>query len=180
MRRVLSLYACCFFLLCGQAYADFESEVIDLVNVERAAEGLAPLNYDARLAAAARDHSEDMGLQDYFSHTSLDGRTVSERIEDAGYSWNTYGENIAAGQPTPEDVIDSWMSSQGHRANILNPNFCDIGVGYTYVADSFYRITGRRILDAKAVSVPVRKLPPIQLPQRPAQVAVLRRKETSR
>lgn len=139
MRRVLSLYACCFFLLCGQAYADFESEVIDLVNVERAAEGLAPLNYDARLAAAARDHSEDMGLQDYFSHTSLDGRTVSERIEDAGYSWNTYGENIAAGQPTPEDVIDSWMSSQGHRANILNPNFCDIGVGYTYVADSFYR-----------------------------------------
>ena len=91
----------------GQVYADFESEVVDLVNVERAAEGLAPLSYDARLAAAARGHSEDMGLQNYFSHTSLDGRTVSDRITDAGYDWNTYGENIAAGQPTPEDVIDS-------------------------------------------------------------------------
>jgi hypothetical protein len=126
-------------LLCGQAYADFESEVIDLVNVERAAEGLAPLSYDASLAAAARGHSEDMGLQDYFSHTSLDGRTVSDRITDAGYTWNTYGENIGAGQPTPEDVIDSWMSSSGHRANILNPNFCDIGIGYAFVADSTYR-----------------------------------------
>ena len=139
MRRVLSIFVCCFLLLCGQVYADFESEVIDLVNVERAAEGLPPLSYDASLAAAARDHSEDMGLQNYFSHTSLDGRTVPDRIEDAGYFWNTYGENIAAGQPTPEDVIDSWMSSSGHRANILNPNFCDIGVGYAYVASSTYR-----------------------------------------
>jgi uncharacterized protein YkwD len=71
-------------MLCGQVYADFESEVLDLVNVERAAEGLTPLSYDARLAAAARSHSEDMGLQNYFSHTSLDGRTVSDRITDAG------------------------------------------------------------------------------------------------
>jgi hypothetical protein len=126
-------------MLCGQVYADFESEVLDLVNLERAAEGLAPLSYDARLAAAARGHSEDMGLQDYFSHTSLDGRTVSDRISDAGYTWNFIGENIAAGQPTPEAVIDSWMSSSGHRANILNPNFCDIGVGYAYVAASTYR-----------------------------------------
>ena len=139
MRRILSLCACCFFVLCGQVYADFESEVIDLVNVERAAAGLAPLSYDARLAAAARGHSEDMGLQNYFSHTSLDGRSVSDRIIDEGYTWNSYGENIAAGQPTPEDVIDSWMSSSGHRANILNPNFCDIGVGYAYVAASPYR-----------------------------------------
>ena len=139
MRRVLNLFACCFFLLSGPVYADFESEVIDLVNVERDAEGLPPLSYDASLADAARGHSEDMGRQDYFSHTSLDGRSPGDRIEDAGYTWNTYGENIAAGQPTPEDVIDSWMSSSGHRANILNPNFCDIGVGYAYVADSTYR-----------------------------------------
>jgi hypothetical protein len=138
VRRVLFLFVCCFFLLCGHVYADFESDVIDLVNVERAAEGLDPLSYDASLAAAARDHSEDMGLQDYFSHTSLDGRTVSDRITTAGYSYNAYGENIGAGQPTPEDVIDSWMSSSGHRANILNPNFCDIGVGYAYVAGSTY------------------------------------------
>jgi len=139
VKQVLSLCVCCFFLLGGLADADFESEVIDLVNVERAAAGLAPLSYDADLADAARGHSEDMGWQDYFSHTSLDGRTAGDRIEDAGYTWNAYGENIAAGQPTPEDVIDGWMSSPGHRANILEPNFCDIGVGYAYVAASTYR-----------------------------------------
>jgi hypothetical protein len=113
--------------------------VIDLVNAERAAEGLHPLNLDPNLATAARNHSEDMGLQDYFSHTSIDGRTVPERITAAGYFYNTYGENIAAGQPTPEDVIDAWMASSGHRANILNSNFCDIGVGYAYLAGSTYR-----------------------------------------
>ncbi len=139
VKRTLCFFVCCFFLLSPYVYADFESEVIDLVNVERAAQGLHPLSYDHHLATAARDHSEDMGLQDYFSHTSLDGRTVPDRITAAGYFYNTYGENIAAGQPTPEAVIDAWMSSSGHRANILNPNFCDIGVGYSYLADSSYR-----------------------------------------
>ena len=86
--------------------------MIDLVNVERAAEGLPPLSVDASLASAARAHSEDMGLQDYFSHTGLDGRSPADRIADAGYAWNYMGENIAAGQPTPEDVIDSWMASE--------------------------------------------------------------------
>jgi len=125
-------------LLGGQVYADFESDVIDLVNIEREARGLHPLAYDDSLAAAARDHSEDMAVQDYFSHTSLDGRTVGDRITDAGYSYNTYGENIGAGQPTPEVVVNSWMSSSGHRANILNANFCDIGVGYAYESGSTY------------------------------------------
>jgi hypothetical protein len=113
--------------------------VVDLVNAERAAQGLHPLGVDHNLATAARDHSEDMGLQGYFSHTSLDGRTAPDRITAAGYSYNTYGENIAGGQPTPENVIDAWMSSSGHRANILNSNFCDIGVGYAYLANSTYR-----------------------------------------
>ena len=139
MRRPLYLIVIFLFLTSGYAYADFESEVLDLVNVERAAQGLHPLSADHNLATAARNHSEDMGLQGYFSHTSLDGRTVPDRIKAAGYSYNTYGENIAGGQPTPEDVIDAWMSSSGHRANILNSNFCDIGVGYAYLADSTYR-----------------------------------------
>jgi len=125
-------------LLSGSVYAGFEADVIDLVNVERDAAGLPPLSYDASLAAAARAHSEDMGLQDYFSHTSLDRRTALDRIEDAGYACDTCGENVAGGQLTPEEAIDSWMSSSVHRANILNPDFCDIGVGYTYVADSTY------------------------------------------
>jgi len=139
VRRSLCLIVLCFLMTSGVVSADFESEVIDLVNAERAAQGLHPLNLDHNLATAARDHSEDMGLQDYFSHTSLDGRTVSDRITAAGYFYNTYGENIAAGQPNPENVIDAWMSSSGHRANILNPNFCDIGVGYAYLVDSPYR-----------------------------------------
>ena len=139
MRRTLCLIVFCLLLTSGDVYADFESEVIDLVNAERAAQGLHPLGVDHNLATAARDHSEDMGLQGYFSHTSLDGRTVPDRITAAGYSYNTYGENIAGGQSTPEDVIDAWMSSSGHRANILNSNFCDIGVGYAYLADSPYR-----------------------------------------
>ena len=119
MRRTLYFFVICFFLLSGYAYADFESEVIDLVNAERATQGLHALNVDDNLATAARDHSEDMGLQDYFDHTSLDGRTVSDRITAAGYFYNAYGENIAAGYQPPEDVIDGWMSSSGQRANIV-------------------------------------------------------------
>ncbi len=138
MSRTLCIFLFCFFLISGYAYADFETDVIDLVNVERAAQGLHPLSYDHQLAAAARDHSEDMGLQGYFSHTSLDGRTLPDRITAAGYSYNTYGENIAAGYQTPEAVIAGWMNSTGHRANILNSNFCDIGVGYVFLADSPY------------------------------------------
>ena len=139
MRRLLYLIVICLYLTSGYVYGDFESEVLDLVNIQRAAQGLHPLSVNHNLATAARDHSEDMGLQGYFSHTSLDGRTVPDRITAAGYFYNTYGENIAGGQPTPEDVIDAWMSSSGHRANILNSNFCDIGVGYAYLADSTYR-----------------------------------------
>ena len=139
VKRLLYLIFFCLFLTSSYVYADFESEVLDLVNAERAAQGLHPLAADTNLATAARDHSEDMGLQDYFSHESLDKRTVADRITAAGYSYNTYGENIAAGQPTPERVVDAWMSSSGHRANILNPIYCDIGVGYAYLANSTYR-----------------------------------------
>jgi len=139
VRRVLVLIACCFFLFSESVYADVEDDVIDLVNAERAAVGLHPFNYNSNLAAAARDHSEDMGWQDYFSHTGLDGSSPADRVTAAGYSYNRLGENIAAGQPTPEIVVDAWMASPGHKANILDPDFCDIGVGYAYVADSTYR-----------------------------------------
>ena len=138
MKRALCLFTICFFLSAVIVHADFESEVTVLVNVERTAEGLGPLSYDANLTSAARGHSQDMGLNDYFNHTSQDGRSPGDRITAAGYSWNTYGENIAAGQSTPATVVAGWMNSPGHRANILNPDFCDIGVGYAYVASSTY------------------------------------------
>jgi hypothetical protein len=138
VRRAVLLFLFCLYPLCGPVYADFETDVIDLVNAERSAHGLHSLNYDANLASAARDHSEDMGVQDYFSHTGLDGRTAADRITAAGYSYSTFGENIAGGYATPQAAVDAWMSSAGHRANILNSNFCDIGVGYMYVSNSTY------------------------------------------
>ena len=107
-----------------------ESEVLDLVNRERKIAGLNPLDNDDRLTRAARGHSEDMAQQNYFSHTSLDGRSPGDRIKAEGYSGFTYGENIAAGYSTPVAVMNAWMNSPGHRANILNPSFCDIGVGH--------------------------------------------------
>ncbi|MBI4773009.1 MAG: hypothetical protein HY788_02315 [Deltaproteobacteria bacterium] len=115
-----------------------EEEVFNLVNQERAANSLSGLNCDDRLVSAARNHSEDMAENDYFDHTSLDGRAFSVRITEAGYIWNYAGENIAAGYSTPQTVMNGWMNSSGHRANILEPNFCDLGVGYAYGESSTY------------------------------------------
>ena len=116
-----------------------EMEVINLVNQERLIEGLHIYSPDDRLTDAARGHSEDMALNNYFAHTSLDGRAFFDRITDAGYFWSKCGENIAAGYSTPQAVVDGWMNSPGHRANILHPDFCNIGVGYAYDAGSSYR-----------------------------------------
>ena len=115
-----------------------EEEVVAAVNLERQIYNLGPLQSDSSLHAAALGHSEDMARNDYFSHTSLDGRSAGERISQAGYSWNTYGENIAAGYSTPAAVVEGWMNSAGHRANILSGSFCDIGVGLAYSAASRY------------------------------------------
>ena len=133
MKRTSYVVVICIFLFSAIVYADFESDVIDLVNAERLSQGLHPLANDADLAEAARSHSEDMGTQDYFSHTSLDGRTPADRVNDTGYSWSYLGENIACGQATPQAVMNSWMASSGHRSNILNANYCDIGVGYAFI-----------------------------------------------
>jgi uncharacterized protein YkwD len=114
------------------------NEVLALVNLERQIQKLHPLQSDSRLQAAASGHSQDMAAQNYFDHTSLDLRTPGMRISQAGYSWSTYGENIAAGYPTPAAVVEGWMNSSGHRANILSSAFCDLGVGYAYAAESTY------------------------------------------
>ena len=125
-------------LFAGVAQADFESEVIELVNVEREARNLHPLSYNQELTVAARLHSQDMADQNYFNHTSLDGREFYERIIDAGYNYRNCGENIAAGYASPEAVVEGWMNSDGHRRNILDPDYCDIGVGYAAVAGNQY------------------------------------------
>ena len=120
------------------APSGFETAVLDLVNQQRAAQNLRPLNWNNQLHEAARDHSEDMAANNYFSHTSLDGRTAWDRMEDAGYQWGSAGENIAAGYSTPQAVVNGWMNSAGHRQNILSPGYCDLGVGYAYDPSSTY------------------------------------------
>lgn len=104
-------------------------QVVALVNSERAAAGCGPLKEDSQLRAAAQGHSDDMAARDFFAHTSPDGKDPGDRTTAAGYRWSTYGENIARGQQTAQSVMDSWMKSPGHKANILNCSFKDIGVG---------------------------------------------------
>jgi uncharacterized protein YkwD len=108
-----------------------EDSVIELTNKARATAGCAPLRFDVRLRTAARRHSTDMGLHDYFSHTSQDGDTFADRIEAAGYP-HPGAENIARGYQTAAEVMDGWMNSPGHRANILNCGLRTIGVGVYY------------------------------------------------
>jgi uncharacterized protein YkwD len=109
--------------------AAFEAEVVSLVNIERGKAGCDALTVDDRLTAAARGHSADMAARNYFSHTTPEGLEFATRITNAGYRWSGAGENIAKGQRTPADVMSSWMNSAGHKANILNCGFKDIGVG---------------------------------------------------
>ncbi|MGW4165155.1 CAP domain-containing protein, partial [Streptomyces sp. NPDC004788] len=104
-------------------------QVIDLVNAERAKAGCGPVTENALLTRAAQGHSDDMAARDFFDHTNPDGDGPGERVTAAGYRWSTYGENIAKGQRTPAEVMDSWMNSPGHRANILNCSFREIGIG---------------------------------------------------
>ncbi|MFC5201589.1 MULTISPECIES: sigma-70 family RNA polymerase sigma factor [Streptomyces] len=105
------------------------AQVVALVNKERATAGCGPLTEDAQLEKAAQAHSDDMAARNFFEHTNPDGADPGQRITAAGYRWSTYGENIAQGQQTPEAVMESWMNSPGHRANILNCAFKNIGVG---------------------------------------------------
>jgi len=88
----------------------------------------APLRWNQKLEQAAASHSADMAAKDYFSHTSADGRTLTDRIEATGYAWSSLGENIAAGQATVADVIDGWMGSDGHCANLMSPAFDETGL----------------------------------------------------
>ncbi|MFB7617257.1 CAP domain-containing protein [Kitasatospora sp. NPDC056181] len=109
--------------------AEYAQQVVDLVNAQRAQNGCGPLTAEPRLATAAQGHSEDMAARNYFDHASPEGYHADHRIEATGYRWSAWGENIARGQKDPAAVMDAWMNSPGHRANILNCSFKQIGVG---------------------------------------------------
>lgn len=110
--------------------SEYELKVLELVNIEREKNGLSALTWNSKLAEVARTHSMDMAERNFFSHTNPDGKSPFDRIKAYGISYSRAAENIAVGQSTPEEVVESWMNSEGHRANILNSSFTSLGVGY--------------------------------------------------
>lgn len=129
------------------AYDDFETEVVRLVNLERAAGAncgsggnfapAGPVTMQMHLQQAARCHSVDMAENDFFSHTGTGGSTFIQRCRAAGYTGTPSGENIGAGYSSPASVVNGWMNSDGHCANIMKANVTQMGIGY-------FRKTGTR------------------------------------
>ena len=115
-----------------------EQEVLLLVNQERASQQLPPLSLDDRLLAAAQGHALDMATNNFVSHTGSDGSSARDRQLSAGYTGPSWGENVAGGFFSPVTVVNAWMNSPGHRANILNSSFEHIGVGWAYQAGTTY------------------------------------------
>lgn len=113
----------------------FINRVANLINVERTRADLDTLKVDSQLSQAAQIHSNSMAKNDFFSHVGIDGSSPFDRIQDAGYEYSTAAENIAAGYQTPKEVVQGWMGSAGHRANILNPDLTEIGIGHEYLAN---------------------------------------------
>ncbi len=116
-------------LTMSTAEETYAHAVLDIVNQERAQASLAPLQWLDGATAAAYYHSTDMDVRNYFAHTDPDGKGPTERLNDQGVVWTSAGENIARGYPDPKSVMDAWMSSSGHRANILSPWYTHLGVG---------------------------------------------------
>ena len=106
---------------------DYAQQVVDLVNAEREKAGVPPLTHNKTLCEAAMQRSNEMVFK--FDHYRPDGTRFDSILEGKYDGWTTIGENIAAGQETPEAVVKDWMNSEGHRKNILNPDFTQIGVG---------------------------------------------------
>jgi uncharacterized protein YkwD len=133
---------------CGKDAVKFQSRALQQVNGYRksgydcGSQGYfapaKPLAWSSALQSAASGHSVDMATHNYFSHTGLDGSDPGDRITRAGYAWSTWGENIAAGYDTVREVVDGWMQSDDHCANIMNPGFRDMGLACAESANSDY------------------------------------------
>ncbi len=114
----------------AEGLSDFEAQVVELTNAERRKNGLSDLQADTQLSSVARKKSTDMQQNNYFSHTSPTYGSPFDMMRDQGVSYTAAAENIAQGQRTPQEVVQAWMNSEGHRKNIMNGNFTHIGVGY--------------------------------------------------
>jgi uncharacterized protein YkwD len=123
------------------SWVAFEDEVLRLTNIKRASEqscggtpypSVPPLTMNAKLREAARCHSLDMAVRDFFSHISPDGDSPLDRANTAGYAWSDLGENVAAGPPDPSVVVPGWMNSPPHCTGIMSSDLPEIGVGYAF------------------------------------------------
>ncbi len=110
--------------------AQWRDEVLRLVNVERARAGLNPVVHNQTLEDQAIEYACEMIHYDFFAHVNpVTGSQLQDRAAEFGYDYRMIGENLAAGQSSPEQVMSQWMASEGHRDNILNPDFTELGVG---------------------------------------------------
>ena len=110
-------------------------QVVMITNQRRAENGRALLTMNVALNNAAQGHSNYQASINTMTHTGAGGTNAGQRIAAAGYSWSAWGENVAYGYPDAASVMNAWMNSSGHRANILNGNFTEIGVGLAYTSD---------------------------------------------
>lgn len=114
----------------GSTVSQYEREVVSLCNEIRASYGLSPLTINEKLCQLAEMKSQDMADRNYFDHQSPTYGSPFDMLKSHGVSYRSAGENIAKGYSTPQAVVDAWMKSEGHRANILNSTYAEIGVGY--------------------------------------------------
>jgi uncharacterized YkwD family protein len=110
-------------------FSAYQQEVLNIVNKERAAKGLSALKFNAELSKVATTKSQDMIDKAYFAHNSPTYGSPFDMMKKFGITYKTAGENIAMGQKTPQEVMTAWMNSEGHRKNILNSSFTEIGIG---------------------------------------------------
>jgi uncharacterized protein YkwD len=120
------------------APSSIETQVVQLVNQERSRAGCPALTINSSLMSAAQGHSQDMATNNFMAHTGSNGSSPWDRIRAAGYIYSRAGENVAAGYASANAVMEGWMGSPGHRGNILNCEFREIGVGYATNTRSDY------------------------------------------
>ncbi|NJL47001.1 MAG: CAP domain-containing protein [Leptolyngbyaceae cyanobacterium SM2_5_2] len=124
--------------LLSQASTSQLATLLGLINTERQQIGAPALVLSPQLVTAAQGHAQDMAHSHRLSHSGSNGSSLQARIDATGYTWAAIGENVAMGQPNPAAVMEAWMNSPGHRQNILNPNFTELGLGYAEQAGEPY------------------------------------------
>lgn len=140
-----------------------QEQIVYLTNLERRKEGMVPLKIAEGLMKGAQSHAEDMAANSYFSHTGRDGSRFNVRCERAGYKGSPRGENIAMGASEPSHLVGLWMDSPGHKANILNPEISEIGIGfaspgaYSVMCLGITAASIPVVLDNEAPSIPSNK-----------------------